>query len=143
MFDHFVAAQDPVYDRVLAELAAGEKRTHWMWFVFPQLRGLGHSERAQRFGLAGLGEARAYLAHPVLGERLKACTRLVLGHREKSANAIFGDPDDMKFRSSMTLFARAARADPVDSLDASLFDDALIAFFGGVEDQRTVALVGP
>ena len=132
MFEHFVTAQDPVYTAVLAELAAGQKRTHWMWFIFPQLRALGRSERAIRYGLADLGEAKAYLAHPVLGGRLKECTRLVNGVEGKSAHEIFGSPDDMKFRSSMTTFARAAPEEPV-------FRAALEKYYRGEEDPLTLA----
>ncbi len=131
MFEHFVTAQDPVYAAVLAELAAGHKRTHWMWFIFPQLRALGRSERAIRYGLADLDEAKVYLAHPVLGARLKECTRLVNGVDGRSAHEIFGSPDDMKFRSSMTLFARAAPEEPV-------FRAALEKYFGSEEDPLTL-----
>lgn len=101
----FVDAQRAVYAQVCAELAAGEKRSHWMWFVFPQLRGLGRSATAQRYALASRGEASAYLAHPLLGARLKECTTLVLDVRDRSIAQIFGFPDELKFRSSMTLFA--------------------------------------
>jgi len=103
----FVTAQLLVYDTALGELTAGRKRSHWMWWIFPQLRGLGHSPRAYAYGLSGLAEARAYLAHPVLGPRLADCTRAVLSHPEVSLTAMFGSPDDLKFRSSMTLFAEA------------------------------------
>jgi uncharacterized protein (DUF1810 family) len=103
--DRFVVAQDPVYARVRAELAAGAKTSHWMWFIFPQLRGLGRSAMADHFGIADRAEAEAYLRHPVLGERLRECTRLVLAVRGRDATGIFGTPDDMKFHSSMTLFA--------------------------------------
>ena len=135
MFEHFVAAQDFVYRAVLAELGAGEKRTHWMWFVFPQLSALGRSERAIRYGLADLAAARAYLAHPVLGPRLLECTSLVLAVEGRSAHDIFGTPDDLKFRSSMTLFARAAPDQP-------LFRAALDRFYAGAEDPLTVELLG-
>lgn len=131
----FLDAQAPVISTVMAELAAGQKRTHWMWFVFPQLAALGRSGTAKFYGLADLDEARAYLAHPVLGERLRACTRAVLAHRGRSARAIFGTPDDLKFRSCMTLFGLAAPEDP-------LFGEALAAFYGGEADAATVALVG-
>jgi uncharacterized protein (DUF1810 family) len=134
MFEHFVTAQDPVYAVVLAELAAGQKRTHWMWFIFPQLRALGRSERAIRYGIADLDEAKNYLAHPVLGARLKECTRLVNGIEDRSAHEIFGSPDDMKFRSSMTLFARAAPEEPV-------FRAALEKYFGSEEDPLTLDLL--
>jgi len=131
----FLDAQAPVMPAVMAELAAGRKRTHWMWFVFPQLAALGRSGTAKFYGLADLDEARAYLAHPVLGARLRACTRAVLAHRGTSAHAIFGSPDDLKFRSCMTLFGRAAP-------DEALFGDALAAFYGGEGDEVTEGLVG-
>jgi uncharacterized protein (DUF1810 family) len=135
MFEHFVAAQDLVWPRVVAELAAGRKQTHWMWFVFPQLRALGRSERAVRFGLAGLDEAVAYLEHPVLGARLREATGLVLGVTGRSAHEIFGSPDDLKFCSSMTLFAHAAPGE-------ALWREAIARFYGGVEDGVTVGLLG-
>jgi uncharacterized protein (DUF1810 family) len=131
----FVDAQAPVYATVVAELRAGRKASHWMWFVFPQLRGLGHSAMAQHYGLACLDEARAYLAHPLLGARLRECTRLVLHGDSDDAHAIFGTPDDLKFRSSMTVFARAAAQEP-------LFVQALQRFFDGRTDARTDALLG-
>jgi uncharacterized protein (DUF1810 family) len=134
MFDHFLRAQDQIYAAVLAELAAGEKRTHWMWFIFPQLIALGRSERARAFGLAGLEEAESYLAHGVLGARLRECTRLVLSVTGKSAHDIFGSPDDLKFRSSMTLFSRAAPQEP-------LFRSALERYYDGKEDPLTLALL--
>jgi len=133
--ERFVTAQAPVYERVVAELRAGHKRTHWMWFVFPQVRGLGSSPMAQTFGIASLDEARAYLAHPVLGSRLIACTELVLAVTDRSAHEIFGSPDDVKFRSSMSLFALAA-AD-----GERVFTRALDRYFGGVADERTGALL--
>ena len=103
----FVEAQDRVYAAVLDELGHGRKRTHWMWFVFPQIAGLGHSPMAERYAISGLDEARAYLAHPLLGLRLRQCTELVNAVSGKSAHDIFSSPDDVKFRSSMTLFAEA------------------------------------
>src|SRR5690349_8724799 len=127
MFEHFVEVQAPVYDAVTAELRAGRKTTHWMWFIFPQLSGLGSSPTAQRFALADLGEARAYLAHDILGRRLVECTRLVLAHEGLTAHEIFGSPDDLKFGSSMTLFARAAPAEIV-------FGQAIDRYYGGIED---------
>lgn len=127
----FVAAQDPIIDRALAELRAGRKRSHWMWFVFPQIAGLGHSDMARRYAIASLGEARAYLAHPVLGPRLEACTRAVLSLEDRSVCDIFGFPDDRKFHSSMTLFAHAAPAN-------DLFRDALNKYFGGEWDKATL-----
>ena len=127
----FVAAQDGVWERALAELTAGAKRSHWMWFVFPQIEGLGFSAMAQRYAVSGLAEARAYLAHPLLGPRLLACTAAMNGHEGKSARAILGQPDDMKFRSSMTLFEAA---DP----EAPAFSEALERYFGGERDEATL-----
>lgn len=118
---------------VLAELRAGRKRTHWMWFVFPQLRGLGSSAMAQHYGIASLDEARAYLAHPVLGPRLRECCALMLQVHGKSALEILGSPDDLKLRSCATLFSRAAPQEAV-------FRDVLERFYGGEPDPRTVAL---
>lgn len=135
--DHFVKAQDFVWSAVIAELTAGRKRSHWMWFVFPQLRALGRSDRAIRYGLTGLDEARVYLGHPVLGPRLREGVALVLRHPQRTAHAIFGSPDDMKFRSSLTLFSRAAPGD-----DGAIFREALGAFYAGEEDPLTVELLG-
>jgi len=132
----FVDAQRPVYDRVASELGAGHKRSHWMWFVFPQIAGLGSSAMARRYALADLAEARAYLAHPVLGPRLVACTTLVLAVDGRSAHQIFGSPDDLKFRSSMTLFGRAAGP-------RSAFHRALDTYFDGVPDALTLARLDP
>lgn len=106
--DRFVQAQTGVYEQARKELKAGSKRTHWMWFIFPQLRGLGSSAMAERFGIASREEASAYLAHPVLGHRLRELTRIVGAHSSKSLEAIFSYPDDLKFCSSMTLFAEIA-----------------------------------
>jgi uncharacterized protein (DUF1810 family) len=131
----FVAAQAPVFDTALAELRAGRKRSHWMWFVFPQARGLGHSTMAQVYAIGSLEEARAYLAHPVLGPRLEACTLAALASGAESAHAIFGAPDDMKFRSSMTLFAVASGS------EVSVFRAALERYFAGRADERTVAFL--
>ncbi|SFL16448.1 DUF1810 domain-containing protein [Methylobacterium pseudosasicola] len=130
--ERFVAAQEGVHERALAELRAGEKRSHWMWFIFPQIAGLGSSPMAQRYAIGSLDEARAYLAHPVLGPRLRTCTAAVSGVTGRSAHAIFGSPDDMKFRSSMTLFARAAPEEPQ-------FAEALARYFGGEPDPLTLA----
>jgi uncharacterized protein (DUF1810 family) len=132
----FVDAQAPVYDRVRAELRGGRKASHWMWFVFPQLAGLGRSATAQHYAIASLDEARAYLRHPVLGPRLVECTRLVNAVAGRSAREILGGPDDLKFRSSMTLFSRA---DPAELV----FGEALKKFFGGVPDPRTLEILGP
>lgn len=133
----FIDAQDRdgTYARALEELRAGRKASHWMWFVFPQLRGLGHSATAQRYGLASLAEARAYLDHPALGPRLRACTRAMLAIEGRDATAVLGSPDDLKFRSCMTLFQRAAP-------DEALFDQALLRYFDGAPDPRTLALLG-
>ena len=132
--EHFVEAQAAIYDAVLAELRAGRKRSHWMWFIFPQIEGLGFSAISRRYALHSLDEARAYLAHPVLGARLRECTEAVLVHAGRSAHDIFGSPDDMKFHSSMTLFHRAAQEEP-------LFRNALEAFFDGEEDRATLARI--
>ena len=128
----FVDAQRPVYEAVLGELRAGRKRSHWMWFIFPQIAGLGRSSMAQRFALSSLDEAVAYIAHPVLGPRLRECARLVAGIEGRSIAEIFGDPDDLKFRSSMTLFARAAPEEPI-------FEECLRRYFSGVSDPQTLA----
>jgi uncharacterized protein (DUF1810 family) len=132
----FITAQAPVFEMALAELKAGRKRTHWIWFVFPQLRGLGHSSRSQFYGIASLEEARAYLAHPLLGARLALCTETVLGCAAPSLHDIFGSPDDMKFRSSMTLFGLASAE------GENLFRQALDHWYGGQPDEQTVALSG-
>ena len=128
----FVDAQEGVIDDVREELRAGRKRSHWMWFVFPQLKGLGSSAMAQHYGLASLEEARAYLAHPVLGPRLRECCALMLAVPESSAHEILGSPDDLKFRSCLTLFALAAPED-------DLFRNALQRFYEGEMDARTLA----
>jgi uncharacterized protein (DUF1810 family) len=133
--NRFVNAQGPVFDTVLSELRAGRKRTHWIWFVFPQLRGLGRSSTAQFYGIGSLDEARAYLAHPELGARLVACTRQVLAVENRSLNAIFGSPDDMKFRSSMTLFSVA------DHHADSIYKQALERLCAGSADETTLALL--
>lgn len=134
--ERFLEAQAPVWEAVHAELAAGRKQTHWMWFVFPQLRGLGLSAMAWRYGLASLDEAHAYLAEPVLAARLAEATGLVLGSAETSAHAIFGAPDDMKLRSCMTLFAHAAADGP-----SSPYQRVLDRFFDGEPDPRTLDLL--
>jgi len=132
----FLEAQAPCYGRVLEELAAGEKASHWMWFIFPQLKGLGVSATARRFGISGLEEARAYLAHPVLGARLRECTRAVLALEGRSAHEIFGAPDDLKLRSCLTLFAAAAPPGPPPH--ERLFEAALRKYYGGEPDPRTL-----
>jgi uncharacterized protein (DUF1810 family) len=130
----FVDAQDRVYDAVLAELRGGRKRSHWIWFVFPQLRGLGRSPTAMRFGIASLDEARAYLAHPVLGPRLRECVRLVALIEGRSVDDIFGWPDNLKVRSSMTLFTWATN-------DNAEFRAVLDKFYNGEDDPDTVELL--
>jgi uncharacterized protein (DUF1810 family) len=132
----FLAAQQPLYARACAELAAGCKQTHWMWFIFPQLRGLGMSHTARRFGIASLEEARAYLAHPTLGARLRECTMLVNRIEHRPVEAIFGYPDDLKLRSSMTLFAHAAGD------GGALFREVLQRYFAGEADPATNRLLG-
>src|ERR1700757_1179830 len=131
----FVAAQDPVFSRVCAELAAGRKQSHWMWFIFPQLAGLGSSPMAERYAIGSLTEARAYLAHPLLGERVRSCTQLVNRISGSTVQEIFGYPDYLKFRSSMTLFAHAAAS------SVEPFSEALARYFAGEEDPRTRELL--
>lgn len=131
MFEAFVTAQAPIYAQVLDELRAGAKASHWMWFIFPQLRALGRSETARRFGLADLEEARAYAAHPVLGPRLRECVALANAVEGKSANAVFGFPDDLKYRSCVTLFFAAT--------GERLFQAALERYYGGEGDPLTLA----
>lgn len=133
--DRFVKAQDPVIGTVLGELRAGRKETHWMWFVFPQLRGLGRSPLAQFYGIQDLAEARSYLDHAVLGTRLKECVEAVLGVTGRTLHEIFGSPDDVKFRSSMTLFAAAGGNDQP-------FRQALDRYCDGREDPVTLDLLG-
>ena len=128
----FVDAQQPVYETVLNELRAGRKRSHWMWFIFPQISGLGHSTTAQRFAVSSLAEAAAYLAHPTLGSRLRKCSELVASIEGRSVDEIFGYPDGLKFHSSMTLFAQAAPQEPI-------FDACLQKYFGGQLDPLTMA----
>lgn len=130
--ERFVKAQGPVYERVLSELTAGRKTSHWMWFVFPQIAGLGMSAMSQRYAIRSLEEARAYLTHPVLGARLRACVRVLIGLPGRSAHAVFGSPDDIKLRSSLTLFAEAAP-------EEALFRDALAQYFGGEPDPETLS----
>ena len=128
----FVDAQEPIYGTVIEELTAGRKRSHWMWFIFPQLRGLGSSPTAVRFAISSVDEARAYLDHELLGARLRECAGLVARIEGRSAEEIFGWPDDMKLRSSMTLFAHAAN-------DNAEFVAVLEKFYGGEEDPATLA----
>jgi len=130
----FVDAQDGVHARALGELKRGRKESHWMWFVFPQLAGLGSSPMAQRYAIGSLDEARAYLDHPLLGFRLREVTAAVNGVEGRTAHAIFGSPDDFKFRSSMTLFQAAAPDEPA-------FGEALASYFGSEPDSRTLELL--
>ena len=134
--ERFVEAQRPCHQAALAELRAGEKRSHWMWFVFPQMRGLGRSPASRFFGIRSLDEAGAYLAHPILGPRLEEATRAVLAIEGRTLRQIFGTPDDAKFRSSMTLFALAS-AD-----NGSPYRQALARWHGGEMDPATLALLG-
>jgi uncharacterized protein (DUF1810 family) len=129
----FVHAQEEVYPRVVTELRQGRKRSHWMWFIFPQLAGLGHSAMAQRFAIASAEEAAAYLAHPTLGPRLRECTALINAIEGQAIREILGSPDDLKFCSSMTLFG-AVSVDPE-------FSQAIAKYYGGAQDQRTLDLL--
>ncbi len=128
----FVDAQKDVFDAVCAELAAGRKRGHWMWFIFPQLKGLGRSSTAQFYGISGREEAEEYLRHPVLGQRLRRCTQLLLGVQGRSISEIVGSPDDMKFRSCMTLFAEVAQ-------DKQVFVEAVKKYYDGKFDDWTLS----
>ena len=131
LFDDFIHAQNMVYPLVIKELSQGEKRTHWMWFIFPQIKGLGHSVRARRFSLQSLEQAQEYLQHEVLGTRLLECSKLLLKHPNKSALEIFGTPDNLKLHSSLTLFALADDKD-------SVFEQLLQQFFAGKPDVKTI-----
>lgn len=128
----FLDAQQPVYTDALKELRAGRKRSHWMWFIFPQIEGLGRSETARFYALANMDAAKAYLAHPTLGQRLLDCTNTMLTHKRRTAHDILGSPDDLKFRSSMTLFMAASEK-------GSPFERALQQFYGGEPDQATLS----
>jgi uncharacterized protein (DUF1810 family) len=132
-FDHFLIAQEPVYEQVLRELTAGRKETHWMWFIFPQLAGLGHSPMSQCFAIDSIEAAARYLKHEVLGHRLRECTQLTLNIRNSTAEMIFGHPDDLKYHSSMTLFALGS--------PRSVFDAALTKYFVGLRDPKTLKLL--
>lgn len=131
----FVESQDPLYGRVVSELRAGRKTSHWMWFIFPQIAGLGYSSMAQRYAISGRAEAAAYDVHPVLGVRLRECTGLVNAVEGRTSHQIFGSPDDLKFRSCMTLFALCA-------VDPQPFNDALEKYFSGERDTLTAARLG-
>jgi uncharacterized protein (DUF1810 family) len=132
--ERFVDAQAPVYDAVRRELKAGRKQSHWMWFIFPQIAGLGQSPMSIRFAIASLDEAKAYLAHPVLGARLRECAQLTLDVDGKTAREIFGSVDELKFRSSMTLFARASPA-------GSFFERCMDKYFAEDPDPATLARI--
>jgi uncharacterized protein (DUF1810 family) len=132
----FLEPQSGCYARVLEELDAGAKTSHWMWFIFPQLQGLGTSPTARRYAISDLGEARAYLEHPILGMRLRECTRHLLAVEGRTAHEIFGSPDDLKLRSCLTLFARASPGDRV-------FGETLARYFGGEPDPLTLRLLTP
>ena len=133
--ERFIEAQSSNYEDALAELHAGSKQTHWSWYVFPQVRGLGSSPTSVRYAISSLAEARAYLAHPVLGLRLRECVNAMLGQRGLSAAQILGDIDAQKFRSCLTLFMQAAPNDGV-------FRDALRKYFDGVPDAKTLSILG-
>ena len=130
----FEAAQDVVYDQVLSELKSGRKRSHWIWFIFPQMTGLGFSPMSLRFGIASKAEAKEYLNHPVLGPRLRECTQVLLDLPSRNISDILGYPDDLKFRSCMTLFSAAAPGE-------TIFEDALKKFFAGEHDAATINLL--
>lgn len=133
-FHRFLTDQESVYNNILAELRAGRKSSHWIWFIFPQIAGLGHSRTAQQFAIGSLNEAKAYLQHPLLSQRLRECTQLVLNVDGRSAEEIFSYPDNLKFRSCMTLFLSA-------TTDNTLFKDALLKYFDGRPDQSTLNIL--
>ena len=133
--ERFVTAQEPVYAQVLAELQRGRKTSHWMWFIFPQIAGLGHSAMSERYAIRSLAEAQAYLAHPLLAARLRECAGLVLEITDRTAEEVFGPIDARKLRSCMTLFHRAVPTDP-------LFRRVLDEWFGGMPDDKTDLLLG-
>ena len=133
--NRFITAQEGIFENILAELSKGQKRTHWMWFIFPQIEGLGYSETSRYYSIKSPDEAREYLNHPVLGARLLKCCEILLGTKGKTASEIFGPPDDLKFKSSMTLFACVAEPD-------SVFARVLEKYFDGKHDKRTEVLLG-
>ncbi|KAB8141214.1 DUF1810 domain-containing protein [Chloroflexia bacterium SDU3-3] len=133
--ERFVSAQEPIYRTALGEIRAGRKRSHWMWFIFPQIAGLGFSPTSKLYAISGAEEARSYLAHPLLGPRLRECADALLAVQGRSASAIFGSPDDMKLRSSMTLFAAVAEHDP-------RFEQVLERYYGGQRDPQTLDRLG-
>lgn len=130
----FVRAQNTMYERALEEVRQGQKRSHWMWFIFPQLLGLGSSEMAKEYGISGLEEAKAYLAHPVLGSRLIGITEALINVKNRSASDIFGYPDDLKLHSSLTLFDAASKGE-------NTFSKAIDLFFDGMPDQKTLKML--
>lgn len=132
--ERFIRAQDPVYASVIEELCAGKKRGHWMWYIFPQIKGLGHSVMAKQYAITSLEEAKAYLEHPLLGSRLRECTEVVMNVDGRLAEQIFSYPDNLKFRSSMTLFTDTAGRN-------SIFQDALRKYFEGHPDQSTLDIL--
>ena len=134
LFDDFIQAQDAIYSQVIEELTQGRKRTHWMWFIFPQVKGLGHSKMSRRFAIESLEQAKAYLQHEVLGARLIECTELLLLHPDKSALDIFGSPDNLKLQSSLTLFAFAAG-------NKCVFEQLLYQFYTGSYDLNTIKML--
>ncbi len=133
--NRFLSAQEKTYETALAELRRGSKQTHWMWFIFPQIAGLGHSPTSEYYSIKSAEEARQYLKHPVLGPRLLECATALLDLKGRSASEIFGFPDDVKLKSSMTLFASVADSEPA-------FQHVLDKYFGGERDQRTLDLLG-
>ena len=133
--NRFISAQEGIYERALAELRDGLKRSHWMWYIFPQIEGLGHSPTTRLYSIKSLEEARQYLAHPVLGTRLRSCSEAVLAVQGRSASDIFGHPDDWKLQSSMTLFELV-------SGPGSAFDRVLDRYYQGKRDPRTLQIVG-
>ncbi len=140
--DRFLQAQTSTYAQAHAELTLGQKRSHWMWFIFPQIQGLGSSPTAQRYAIADLAEAVAFLEHPILGSRLRESTALVLTHPESSVDRIFGFPDDLKFHSSITLFAQAAASRNPNEPEDDVFARALDVFFAGRPDAATLRILG-
>lgn len=135
LFDDFIQAQNTIYPSVIKELTEGQKRTHWMWFIFPQVRGLGHSTMARRFAIESLEQAKAYLQHDVLGTRLRECAELILLHPDKSALDIFGSPDNLKLYSSLTLFTLAS------SNKKCVFDELLDQYFEGSYDINSIKML--
>lgn len=133
--ERFIEAQENTYQTALSEIRAGRKKTHWMWFIFPQLKGLGRSSTAEFYGISDLNDAKDYLSNPILGQRLKEITKALLAKSERDPHKIFGSPDDLKLQSSLTLFAEA------DDSQNSVFEDALKEFFKGKRDQQTLKLL--